>query len=723
MASRQLAQTLPRNFTFHISDLPCTPPPPANDLDVAPFDVQEPPQVRHKYLIRRRRRPQHPPPTPLAPAAHYKRPLHDDDAEVPIPTIEVSDTHANTRPPTLPDLAFRIPFSPPKTPLDKLIGDEEQIIEASRAWEYDWELRRDDAQACPTLSSRPSTSYSRGTNSSFSSSVASYPSDATMATSPDLVSLDDSEMHLRSSPLDTKGFPPPISHLRTRINPAWSGDMDAHLWHTYLRYLQDPTHTPFKMLPGTAPPIGVCERVAREARRSWKSASPSVTSRPPVSLGDRIQLGSKRRLSASPEPRKFRSPWPRSEAAVRRRLKELCKGEPMLAPHYARLMYRTPSPFRSSSQAATSPPPAPNRNIVPSPSHATSQADFPSLAEAVHAITVLPVVQASAPADQPTDKLPVQSPGDSTFSTRAMNLSLATSTSSTMHPGGFFSQLAGNPITPQIVRRASDDVTTPIHRKPPLHDILEDNGARIRPLPAAPLPPLNIPSRPSSAAKETRPNRSTFSVHQKSQSLHHNFFGRGALFGSSGTLASPFAPRPPMPRAETVRDFKRPTLESPIQLVQPIPKRRKECDSILKMAMRDEDPFIGPSRKHSEPCVPLIESVRPNYRLRGFTVGAFVQNARNNKQRRPSLYAQFPPPQFALAAEEDADIISGVGLAPPLPTFPPRLASPFKPEQHAYTFPRNRPVNPPDDAVMVDAPAGTPHNPNPARRGLEGLFR
>ncbi len=52
----------------------------------------------------------------------------------------------------------------------------------------------------------------------------------------------------------------------------WTKAMSDHLWATYVLYLQDPKVTPFRMGKSCIPPHGVCLRVAREARRSWKGA-------------------------------------------------------------------------------------------------------------------------------------------------------------------------------------------------------------------------------------------------------------------------------------------------------------------------------------------------------------------------------------------------------------------------------------------------------------------
>ena len=128
-----------------------------------------------------------------------------------------------------------------------------------------------------------------------------------------------------------------------------------------MAYLQDPTLTPFKMLPGTAPPLGVCSRVAREAKKAWKEGRIHVsTQNQSHSSINGCRSGSHETIRAmnsgeitptGPSVRKPVLAWPRSESATRRKLRQLCKRNPSLSAHYQRLMFtRTPSPFPSSPQ-------------------------------------------------------------------------------------------------------------------------------------------------------------------------------------------------------------------------------------------------------------------------------------------------------------------------------------------------------------------------------------
>ena len=169
----------------------------------------------------------------------------------------------------------------------------------------------------------------------------------------------------------------PIAGLRLLVK--WTAELDRHLWATYLRYLQDPTVTPFKMLPGVAPPLGICHRVAKEARKSWRgpvidkidmllpSHHESSTQR--EQDGDRSSARDdspdtlREPRSGSTTPTKAsrsrqNSIWPKSASATRRRLRHLCKQKPAMAPHYQRIFQnRSPSPFTQSSRSSSCPDP------------------------------------------------------------------------------------------------------------------------------------------------------------------------------------------------------------------------------------------------------------------------------------------------------------------------------------------------------------------------------
>lgn len=197
----------------------------------------------------------------------------------------------------------------------------------------------------------------------------------------------------------------------------WTSEMDKHLWSTYVQYLQDPTVTPFKTLPGVAPPLGVCHRVARQAKRTWRGAghmsrnrsgTPSrETSIASLSTNYPGSPDTRRGLrSGSSTPTALSTPtapiWPKSSSSTRRRLRELAKRKPSITPHYQRLL-RSPSPLSSSpySQRRSS--------------------------------------RAFSPLSQEIEQTP--------FNTRDIQFSLTTSTAATMQPNGPLAQLSQSTAT------------------------------------------------------------------------------------------------------------------------------------------------------------------------------------------------------------------------------------------------------------------------------------
>lgn len=144
-----------------------------------------------------------------------------------------------------------------------------------------------------------------------------------------------------------------INTIMSKANVQWSIEMDNHLFNVYQMYLADPTVTPFKTVPGSIPPTGVCHRVARRAKETWPKAS-----RIPKPIIRRYKMRNvieSRSIvrDKTPEPNDFlradnndaRGLWP-SEAATRKRLKQLCKEKFTITAHYQRLREsRSPSPF------------------------------------------------------------------------------------------------------------------------------------------------------------------------------------------------------------------------------------------------------------------------------------------------------------------------------------------------------------------------------------------
>ena len=149
-----------------------------------------------------------------------------------------------------------------------------------------------------------------------------------------------------------------LTSIFGKNNVDWTIDMDNHLFNVYQIYLADPTVTPFKTVPGSIPPTGVCHRVARRAKETWPRASRIEY---PIVQRHRVRSMLDVRMTArdkTPDPENFlstssngrRSPWP-SESATRKRLKQLCREKFTISAHYNRLREsRSPSPFAEQFQ-------------------------------------------------------------------------------------------------------------------------------------------------------------------------------------------------------------------------------------------------------------------------------------------------------------------------------------------------------------------------------------
>jgi len=386
-----------------------------------PEELQPPSPPRQTYRIRRRRT-----------AFNFDPALADPSPAIdrPIPTIETPDFPRDgamglMEPSCVPielmegylapaTSNFNRYVSPPRTPEAQLMKSVDYATDAQPWAEVD---HRGSL-------SRPMSSCSGISDSSISSrgSFGSYPSYGDSCTSPEDDMADpfsyfpaNAQYKREPSPLEGRQqLPAKPFKMRT----TWSEEMDRHLWMTYNKYLQDPTVTPFKVPPGKVPPNGVCHRVARMASKTWKG---------PRSFS--LNVGGSRRQSRAGTPDTikpgrsgtstpiagFRRPSSRfpSQGEARKRLRYLCKHKPSLSAHYQRLLNcKSPSPERSSPQ-----PEEPSNR--------------PGL---------------SSPFSQDTK----------TFSTRDMNISLATSTAASMQFGNPLSQLA-NDRTPRPPPRAHND--------------------------------------------------------------------------------------------------------------------------------------------------------------------------------------------------------------------------------------------------------------------------
>lgn len=455
--------------------------------------------------------------------------------------------------------------------------------------------------------SRPTSSCSTISDSSASSrgSFGSYPSYGGSCTSPeeDMVGpfsyFPSSEHYKREqSPLERRQQP---STKPSKKRTTWTEEQDRHLWMTYNKYLQDPTVTPFKVPPGKVPPNGVCLRVARMANKTWKggrSLSLAVSSSRRQSRAgtpDTIKPGKSGSSTPIAGFRRPSSQFP-SQAEARKRLRYLCKHKPSLSAHYQRLLNcKSPSPERSSPQVGES-------------------STRPGL---------------SSPFGQ-----------DTSFSTRDMNVSLATSTAASMQFGNPLSQLASDG-TPRAQPRQYDD------------------WSKLR-----------------------------ASAHQKSQSLHIGL-GIGQILESSFSVMSQMTSQCLGQHAAQTwhAQGSHPRLGPPLELHAPMPLPRPFKRRALHN-FEDE-----PAQSRGQNLVDQLfgapaETSHRRVRSRGFSLGDVGEGAR----QLSSMFT--PPPAFAnhasiqnLSAALHAQDNSGsTESAHNQSTI--RLGSPFGGRSSNNTFPR-----------------------------------
>ena len=303
---------------------------------------------------------------------------------------------------------------------------------------------------------------------------------------------------------------------------------------------------------------------------------------------------------------KTHSTWPRSDSATRRRLRELCKHKPTLSAHYNRLLHtRSSSPFPSSIRSRST----------------------------------------SVARDITTQFGPAN--GISAFSTRDMDISLATSTASTMQYGNALSQLASEVATPKP--RASEQFGPPSGRMNSHH-----KSQSLQ---------LNLGSDYYSESNE-RMLGSPFEPVTTSQGLHAQGSTYQTPMASAPRLASPLQLPPPIGRSSSF-------------------KRRNEDDGISGVESNVENsPFPDFEPRHGG--VP-----KRRIRARGFSLGDVSESSR----RLSNLFA--PPTNVELSHLPGAfpTLNNGSTLMPPAPIERMRrLGSPFteKPSKpHFNTFPRN----------------------------------
>lgn len=355
-----LSITLPPSFEFHYNDgqMPRTPEQQQDEELTTPLNPPPPPRPQ-TFKIRRKR-------AAIPNVFQDPEPMSDTV----IPTIEMSEAASEMSSPMLqptpttegllaPLPAFQRLVTPPKTPAPRAqpsFSFSSPVESHANEWALINDSRNSKLKPAFERSGSICSSFSDSSVSSCGSSAFSAPnncaspeSEATDPFMEDDLAKDDK---LILSP--DQDSSPSAKRTKTHRHIKWTQAMDDHLWMTFMHYLSDPRVTPFKMLAGTPPPLGVCSRVASKARRTWSSRR-SSTGIDGLLASDRMQRdGSPDTIRPSNSAKQPQ--WPRSDGATRKRLRTLCKRRPSLPAHYQRLLRtRSPSPFSSSSSVEQTP--------------------------------------------------------------------------------------------------------------------------------------------------------------------------------------------------------------------------------------------------------------------------------------------------------------------------------------------------------------------------------
>lgn len=275
---------------------------------------------------------------------------HDLLSDVAMQSVELSDASTPTRPYLLqthsePMSSHRLRLhAMPRTPHTP---PAQTTRVATEIKPNEWDLRRPTSASSNRSDSSLSTAETCETRpTSYDGSVTGTEAELADPFCPsDIIKITPATPQRKNKKLRLGSF-------FSKANVEWTIDMDNHLFNIYQIYLADPTLTPFKTVPGSIPPTGVCHRVARRAKETWPRAS-----RIDVPIVQRYRVRSMLDIrmtprDKTPDPDNFlststerRPVWP-SESATRKRLKQLCREKFTITAHYNRLREsRSPSPF------------------------------------------------------------------------------------------------------------------------------------------------------------------------------------------------------------------------------------------------------------------------------------------------------------------------------------------------------------------------------------------
>ncbi|KAL7945969.1 hypothetical protein V8C42DRAFT_48346 [Trichoderma barbatum] len=367
----------------------------------ATTDIRPPSPPRPRFRLRRR-----------APSSNLKAPTQQflasvATADVPIPSIEeprlLDEDMVDTLSPNYPrfsphhlfpddgDLPRGSNSSPPKTPAPHAVPS----LSPKRFPNWSLDQAYSSLESSPEFDSRPSTAQSTQTSSSLfsryslnSDNLSQYSIDADDVDQLGPSSIEDGNKTIK--PVRA----PAASSRRSRKAP-WTRSMSQHLWSVYMTYLQDPNVTPFRIGKSGIPPHGVCMRVAREAKRSWKGPK-----------SQQAKTAADHSGSATPTvgaaPTSYLQ-WPHSCAATRAHLRELCKASATSAARNQRYMGRNPTPFGRTANRFW------NRRMAPSRSQSAFSGNDMALSLAVSTCESMqphgPLAQLTGSQDQPSVEL------------------------------------------------------------------------------------------------------------------------------------------------------------------------------------------------------------------------------------------------------------------------------------------------------------------------------
>jgi hypothetical protein len=366
-----------------------TPEPISSNEQIEPIAPRQP-----RLRVRRRNFP-----NLTAPTEHFLASVAA--ADVAILTIEVNDDAdmMDTFSFSEPDTAYLTPnsshinlTSPPKTPVPQLYAS---FAEGNKQ-RPDWSNVSNSADGDFSRPESVLSDLSDHSDDSFYGSHSSRPSDGS-CTSPDSDAPDPFTFpsHSRATikdyfdgqPVHSATASPNLNNHprhRPRRTALWTKEMSSHLWSVYQMYLQDPTVTPFRIAANAVPPEGVCYRVAREAKRSWKgprsnqeSSRASSHTKPrdaSATSSSRDLRGGSLTPTAASEPKHY-APWPHSKAATRQHLRDLCKlGDTTSVQRHRHMQSRSPTPFtKFRVRSRRNPPPPYTPESASRPAFATKE--------------------------------------------------------------------------------------------------------------------------------------------------------------------------------------------------------------------------------------------------------------------------------------------------------------------------------------------------------------